>query len=697
MKNPAALLLLFLVCGIIVKAQPTGNGIAQFRPPSVPLITHDPYFSIWSPSDRLTDMETVHWTGTRNPVHSMIKVDGKTYRIMGSSPSYVEPMKQLSLKVLPTNTIYEFAGAGIKVSISFTSPLLVKDIDILSRPVTYITWKVESTDRVAHDVQLYFDCGSELAVNSTDQLVTWEQPGIKGLKSAKIGTQEQKYLNRSGDNIRIDWGYVYLSVPEVQNPAISVAFRKNLSDSFVKTGQLPQSEIFTEPKMVRDGSLSSAAVWNPGKTGAVPVTAWAMVAYDDIYSIRYFDSDLKAWWRHAGLSFDDLLINASSDYDRLMKACNSFDKELMTDLTSAGGEKYAQMCALVYRQCIAAHKLVADPQGRPLFFPKENFSNGCISTVDVIYPFSPFVLLFSPVLTKAMLQPVLDYASSPRWKFPFAPHDVGRYPYATGQVYGGGEKNETNQMPVEETGNMLIMLAALAKVEGNADFTKQYWPVIEKWADYLMSKGFDPENQLCTDDFAGHLAHNVNLSAKAIIAIASYSMLCEMNGYKEKSMLSGDNARNMAKEWVKQATEGNHTLLAYDQKSTWSQKYNLVWDKLLGFNLFPKEVFRNEISYYKTVQAQYGLPLDSRERYTKNDWITWTATLADNINDFRAIFDPVYNYADKTPDRVPVSDWYIVDNAQMRGFQARSVVGGFYIRMLENKDLWKKWAGNENR
>jgi hypothetical protein len=640
-------------------------------------------------------METVHWTGAKNPLHSMIRIDGKTYRLMGSSPSYVEPMKQLSLKVLPTNTVYEFSGAGVRVSITFTSPLLVKDIDILSRPVTYIGWKIESADKKAHTIQVYFDCGAELSVNKTDQAIGWEQPDIKGLKTAKIGTLEQKYLNKHGDNIRIDWGYVYLSVPESQESSLSVAPRNSLADSFVKNGRLPESEKSFGQKKGDAGSISMASAWDLGKTMATSGNVWAMVAYDDIYSIRYFESDLRAWWRHSGMTFDNLLLTASTNHDRLIMACNSFDRELMTDLNMAGGEKYAQMCALVYRQCIAAHKLVADNKGNPLFFPKENFSNGCIATVDVIYPFSPFALLFSPVLTKAMLRPVLDYASSTRWKFPFAPHDLGQYPYATGQVYGGGEKDETDQMPVEETGNMLIMLAALAKVEGNADFSKQYWPVIEKWADYIISKGFDPENQLCTDDFAGHLAHNVNLSAKAIIALRSYSMLCELNGYKDKAATSAEKAGTLAREWIKLATEDNHTLLAYDQKSTWSQKYNLVWDKLLGFNLFPKEVLNKEISYYKTRMAEFGLPLDSRERYTKNDWITWSATLADNKVDFRLIFDPVYHYADKTPNRVPVSDWYIIDNAQMVGFQARSVVGGYFIKMLDNKDLWKKWAGNK--
>jgi hypothetical protein len=692
MKKATILFLLAIVFSTILKSQTIPAEPVRFRPPSVPLITHDPYFSIWSPADRLTDMETVHWTGTRNPVHSMIRIDGKTYRLMGSSPSNIEPLKQLSLEVLPVSTIYKFGNSAVRVTLTFTSPLLVKDIDIMSRPVTYISWNVSSADNLAHDIQVYFDCGPELAVNTPEQRITWEQPAVEGLKTSKIGSAEQKYLNKSGDNVRIDWGFAYLVLPAASNSSVSIAGRNQLFSSFTGTGKLPVSESFSAPKKANDGFISMAAEWELGIKGSLSSSVWAMVAYDDIYSIRYFENDLQAWWRYNGMSFNEMLTKASSDYSRIMNSCSTFNKQLMTDLESAGGKKYAQMCALVYRQCLAAHKLVADKQGRPFFFPKENFSNGCIGTVDVIYPFSPFALLFSPVLTKAMLQPVLEYASSPRWRFPFAPHDLGTFPFATGQVYGGGETDETDQMPVEETGNMLIMLAALTKVEGNADFAKQYWPVIEKWADYLISKGFDPENQLCTDDFAGHLAHNVNLSAKAVIAIRSYAMLCGMNGYKDKELLAANKAKEMAEKWVSLAKEGKHTLLAFDQKSTWSQKYNLVWDKLLDFNLFPKEVFRNEISYYKNIQAEFGLPLDNRERYSKNDWITWTATMSDNITDFRTIFDPVYHFADKTPDRVPVSDWYIVDNARQVGFQARSVVGGFFIKMLDNKELWKKWS-----
>jgi hypothetical protein len=150
----------------------------------------------------------------------------------------------------------------------------------------------------------------------------------------------------------------------------------------------------------------------------------------------------------------------------------------------------------------------------------------------------------------------------------------------------------------------------------------------------------------------------------------------------------------MVKEWIKQANDGDHTRLAFDRPNSWSQKYNLVWDKILGLNLFPNEIVQREIQYYKKQQVEFGLPLDNRERYTKNDWITWTATMADSKQDFQTLFEPVYHFANNTPQRVPMSDWYITDNAYMVGFQARSVVGGFFIKMLSEKEIWNKWVTN---
>jgi len=397
------------------------------------------------------------------------------------------------------------------------------------------------------------------------------------------------------------------------------------------------------------------------------------------------------------MEIDELLRQAEHDLPKLQEECARFDAELTADLKRVGGAKYADLCVLAYRQCLAAHKLVADFDGTPLFFSKENFSNGCIATVDVTYPSSPFFLLFNTELLKGMLTPVLDYARSPRWKFPFAPHDLGTYPKANGQVYGGGERSEENQMPVEECGNMLLMVAALAKAEGNADYAKKYWNLLTQWAEYLREKGLDPENQLCTDDFAGHLAHNTNLSLKAILALGGYAMLCQMLGDTARAEEYRRIAQQMAQQWMHLADDGDHYRLAFDKPGTWSQQCNLVWDELLELPLFPKEIARKEIAYYKTKMNPYGLPLDNRRQYTKLDWTVWTATLAESREDFNLFVDAVWRWMNETPSRVPLTDWYWTHDGKQAGFQARSVVGGVFIKMLTDATIWQKWLVRSRR
>ena len=247
-------------------------------------------------------------------------------------------------------------------------------------------------------------------------------------------------------------------------------------------------------------------------------------------------------------------------------------------------------------------------------------------------------------------------------------------------------------MPVEESGNMLLLMAAIARVDGNAEFSRQHWPLLAKWARYLKEKGLDPENQLCTDDFAGHLAHNANLSLKAILALGAYAQLAEMLGNKEEAPAYRKTAEQFTREWIKMADDGDHFRLAFDKPGTWSQKYNLIWDGLLGLKLFPKDVARKEIASCLKKQNRYGLPLDNRRAYTKLDWIVWTATLAETRRDFQALVGPAYDFAHHSPTRVPLSDWYWTNDATQVGFQARSVVGGVFAKMLKDSVVWKKWA-----
>lgn len=665
---------------------------ATLRPPAVPLIAHDPYFSIWSPADRLTDAATVHWTGRPHPMNSIIRIDGEAARLMGTSPSNVAALPQTSVIVRPTHTIYTFANERVRVSLTFMTPSLPWDLDLLSRPVTYITWHVESADQKSHKVQVYFDCGADFSVNTTDQPVQLDYPKIEGLAVARVGTTEQAVLARRGDDVRIDWGYGYLAVPAGNGALVTGGNGGRLRNGFTNNGSIPSSAEPIPAAPVSAARHTMAAMWDLGAVESGRAYCYAMLAYDDVKSIRYFSDDLPAYWRRSNSTIDSALRAAARDREALELKTAAFDGDLQRDLELAGGAKHAAIAMLAYRQTLAATKLAADTNGQPLLFPKENFSNGCIATVDVIYPMAPQFLLFGPVLTKALVVSNLDYAASPRWKFPFAPHDLGTYPHATGQVYGGGERTEEDQMPVEETGNMLILVSAIARMEGKADFAGRYWPLLTKWAEYLRDKGFDPENQLSTDDFAGHLAHNVNLSAKAIIALGAFAQLCDLRGDKALAAQYRTLAEKFAKRWATEAEAGDHFRLAFDQPNTWSQKYNLVWDRVLGLNLFPAAVARKEMAFYRRTQGRYGLALDNRRLYTKLDWITWTATLTGSRVDFEALIDPVFDFLNATPHRVPMTDWYWTHDATKTGFQARSVVGGVFLKLLYDDAVWKKWS-----
>jgi hypothetical protein len=676
-----------------------GPLLAQ-RPPAVPLVSSDPYFSIWSFADQLNADTTRHWTGTPQSLTSFIRIDGNTFRLMGAERNDSLPaMPQKNLEVTPTQSIYNFAGAGMEVTLTFTSPRLPHDLEILSWPVTYLTWSVRSSDGKSHAAQLYFDASSDVAVNTADQPVNWSRLQTSGVRALRVGSREQPVLQKSGDNLRIDWGYFYVATPTSQDANQDTRQAANDSSitraAFLSGGQVIEEDAFAEhnPRVrynpVRNPVL--AASFELGNLNSQPVSRYVVLAYDDLYSLEYFNRRVRPYWRRKGAEASDLLRAATTGYEQVMAKCREFDRELMADLTRIGGKEYAQLCALAYRQSMAAHTLAVDADDSLLFFPKENFSNGSIDTVDVFYPSAPLFLLMNPELLRGSVEPILRYASMSRWPWPYAPHDLGTYPLANGQTYGGGEQSERNQMPVEESGNMLLLVTGIAKAEGNADLANKYWPVLTKWAEYLRDKGLDPENQLCTDDFAGHLARNANLSLKAIEGLGAYALLADMSGRKAESQKYRTIALDYAQKWMKLADNGDHYVLAFGNPGTWSQKYNLVWDRILGLNLFPPELARKEIAFYKTKQNVYGLPLDNRAEYTKLDWLVWTATLAENSADFQALIEPAYKWMNETPTRVPLTDWYMTITGKQRGFQARSVVGGVFMKMLADPAMWEKW------
>jgi len=669
----------------------------NFRAPAVPLITHDPMFSIWSFSDTLTGDTTRHWDGIRKHMFGLLTVDKLIYQFMAAPEvaEYYHPgyrkMTQTGCIIRPMTTLYTFENEAVTLELTFTSPLLLNDLDVLARPISYISYRVTSNDGKPHDVDIHFGFTGEFCVDRNDQQVFVSRTP----HSVYFSSGTEHMLKKSGDGHRIEWGEFHVIAPDFR-PRVSALrnFIQYLRERYGTNDRYTNTVVsMRELGPDRYEMYEKTSVFPEFPTIAVekhldiqdaPVSGFIAVGYNDIKSVQYFGENIEAYWRRNGDTFNDIVVKALRDYDTILEQVHTFEEELLAKARTVS-EEYADILSLSYRQTIAAHKLTWH-DGELQFFSKENYSNGCMATVDVTYPSIPLFLMYQPVLVEGMLNPVFKMVEKGLWDYPFAPHDVGTYPLANGQIYGYAlwyvRHNDPliKQMPVEECGNMLLCAVAACKAKKDLSYFRKHKAILTQWANYLAEVGYDPENQLCTDDFAGHLAHNCNLSLKAICALGAFAQL--LDDPKEAAHYRAL-AESMAARWEAEALDEDHYKLAFDQPGTWSMKYNLVWDKLLGLNLFSQKVYDLELDYYKTQLRPYGLPLDSRSDYTKTDWQLWCTALFNDSGFTGEIVHRMHRFLQESQDRVPFSDWIFTSYPTVRGFQARSVQGGLFIPLLK--------------
>ena len=631
----------------------------DFLPRAIPLVTVDPYFNIWSMNDKLNADHTRFWTGDRTMLLGKATIDGKTFVFMGSAEEMqLPPMNQVSVDVTTFTTKYIFEAAGVMLTATFTTPILPDDLALASRPVSYFHIEVGSTDGKNHTVSVEVKASEEFCMENYEDLgVNVNQIKISpSISAMRIGGIEQAILGKSGDGIGIDWGYFYLAIND---------------------GELSTDEEFKRVFVSAKKSLNT----NENQT------ALFAFAYDDIKSIVYFGNQLDAFWKSQGNTIEQEIEAAFNEYDMLMQKTEAFHEKLVDDATKAGGEKYCDLLVLALRQVMGAHKLVVDTNGKLLFVSKECFSNGCAATADVSYPSIPMFLVYNTELAKGLMRPILHYAASDSWPYPFAPHDVGRYPILNGQAYSRGLKPEW-QMPVEECGNMLLMACAVALAEKNTDFITEHKALFGTWAEYLFENGLDPESQVTSDDFAGHIAHNCNLSIKATMALGAYSKICEMLDEKALAEKYLTKAQKMAEFWVKNAANDDGSFrLAFDRPNSYSLKYNAVWDTVFDMKLLPKNAMQGELESYLRRAKPYGMPLIDTSDFTNSGWIAWAATMADNKDLFEKLMDPVWLCFNISPSRVPLADWYSsVTSIKLAG-QNRTVQGALFMKLLDYKKI----------
>lgn len=658
-----------------------------FRPPAVPLLTYDPYLNIWAGSTHLAYHPTKDWARNVKNLVSVIRIDGQSYRLMGGEPAYLPALHQKSVVVWPLRSIYRFAGHGIALKLTFMTPRLPDNFAACGRPVTYITWRANSTDGHSHSVQIYYSTSTAIVELKPGDRLVGQSHKNGSLLILKAGRKNQDVLQSRPPNL--SWGYIDTAAPAKQaNGAIGDA--TTLESQFVATGSLTTVAQPDLTPLSSTGVPVEAISMDLGKVGAKPVSRHVLAALDEQYCVNLNGTWLRPYWRHESSTASAMLNTAESQYASLRKQCRVFDHKLWKSCAKVGGQKYAQLCALSYREAIGMMGMPEDANGLPLLMTDENTSGGDIATVDVIYPAAPMFILLNPDLMKAMMVSVFQFCNKKYWPQPFSIHDLGAYPNAMGHIHGGGEN-----MPVEESSNMILLTAAIAQAEnGRHGFADAHWALLTKWVHYLAKNGFDPGDQLCTDDFAGPMAHNANLSVKAINAIGAYAYLCTLRGDMARAKKYRTMAEKFVGRWEKAdiSSDGTHYRLGFKFPHSWSQKYNMIWSNVLGLHLFPKSVQHKELAYYMTKMQVFGLPLDSRKLYTEDPWNFFTASLDPGSVYFHRIINGVYHFADQTRNRVGLADFYWTNNARCAGMYARPVMGSVFMTMLTNTSVWHQWA-----
>jgi Domain of unknown function (DUF4965)/Domain of unknown function (DUF5127)/Domain of unknown function (DUF1793) len=525
------------------------------------------------------------------------------------------------LEVTPTRSIFTLEGGGIELTVTFLSPVEPGDIRRQSIPLSYVLVGVRSVDGQSHDVQVYADISGEWCSGDDTQVITWAPSQVP-----------------SGSQTLQVW-----------------------------TVQLQTQQVLTEQ--------DQQAAWGD--------MVWATPASGQVSYQSGQDIVMRGQFTSNGVLADTNDTNYRAINDDWPVFGFWLDQQITAAAQQAGGTAYAGLCAISLRQAYGGTELVTGPSGQPWAFLKEISSDGNVSTVDVLFPASPAWIYLDPGYLALLLEPLLAYAETGGWPGTYAEHDLGTaYPVAAGHN-DGDEEN----MPVEESGNMLIMTAAyLRRVPAGTGrkFANAHYAILKQWADYLVANLPDPGFQNQTDDFAGPIAHSVNLALKGIIAVAAMSQIATLVGNTTDAATYQADAQQFIGYWVTNAQDPSaaHLDLTYNGADggggTWGTIYNGFADRLLGTGLIPASVLAEQAAWYASVSNLFGLPLQVPHSYAKSDWQMLIAALLSDYPVGQQLIEAVYTYANTTPSLVPFSDLYDTVTGDQVSFQAGPVQGGIF-------------------
>jgi len=433
-------LALLSACATVPAAPlPAPIALSPFRAPAVPLFVQTPYLNVWLCGDRLADESPKLWNGQIKGMTGILKIDGKAYRFLGMPISNLPALRQDSVRILPTRTVFEFSQDDVRLTLEFLSPMDPRDLRLLSLPVGLL--RAELSSATPRSLQLYFDITGEWAVGSSDRRITWD--GLFRIRPAQPRPFRETYNYP-------DWGEVHWTPVE---PAISqYGVFQDVRKSFTDGGS-PQRDT-RYPRAASDDWPVFAHSWDLGKVQK-PVVRRLVLGHVRRDLVDYYGTACPAYWTKYYSDGPTLISAVLSEFESIRTRAAAVDADVLTRAHAAGGAPLACLASLAFRQAFAANELALHDD-QVYYFSKSMDISGvsAIQSLDVLYPSSSALLAFNPALLRMQLAPILDALHRGDWKESQVPEDLGTYPVVSGQTSPGAPRLQATAQ--------LLLLARMA-------------------------------------------------------------------------------------------------------------------------------------------------------------------------------------------------------------------------------------------
>ncbi|KAI1616235.1 hypothetical protein EDD36DRAFT_450508 [Exophiala viscosa] len=669
--------------GILSKDNPQ---VIHPRPPAVPLAVRSPYTSAWQSTagnSTLNSGNVQFWTGGDLGWEGIVTVDGISYEYLGIAYQTL-PVVPIFQTAVPMNVAYDsqysnytFQAGPVMITASFFSPVIPKDLCRTSIPLSYLTTSIESLDGADHDVQLYSDVNGNWVAPEGNKTLNWDlyrnTMSINGSGNATdspnllytwLFNLSSQYQFAEESQLPLWGNFSYTTCPgQASNFSFQSGYSANLRFNYIMQHYLADN-VDSDYRGAQEMEPVFAFAHDFGSTSSATVRYTLGSSQTPI--MRYLTSSgiqaLQPWWANCYGDLFSMIAYHYNDYDSAAALGNAFEAQLKSDIDAFYAPEYANtqpeayysFVALAARQVMGAYVLTVNPSpnttdSSPLMFQKEISSDGNVNTVDVMYPAMPFFLYANPALLSYNLDPLFYNQESGFYPNSYSMHDLGsNFPNATGHVEGNDE-----YMPVEESGNMIIMTYAYYALTGDTSYLSQHYPILQQWSEYLIEYSLLPGQQLSTDDFAGQLANQTNLAIKGIVGLAS-------TGNSDNATTYTTLATEYFNNWTELAIDpsGHHTMLGYQWRSSWGLLYNVFPARLLSLPIIPDSIYDMQCAYYPSVSQIFGVPLDNRHAYTKSDWELWTAATCTSPTR-RLFVNALAYWLNETDTSLPFTDLYL--------------------------------------